>query len=116
MINRLVGRRQPKVEAVREVLLDKIWNGLLRELATFNTGLCVISTSLNRLDRQKSSLRVYRHPKLAEHVSLSGPDGDDAKNYEEKCWQSDRNCEENQVIVIPCSSRGPRSFPLEALH
>jgi hypothetical protein len=32
----------------------------------------------------KSSHRVFKHPKLAEHVSLSGADGDDAKNYEEK--------------------------------
>jgi DNA-binding GntR family transcriptional regulator len=30
MIDRLVGRRQPRVEAVREVLLDRIRNGLLR--------------------------------------------------------------------------------------
>ena len=36
------------------------------------------------LDRQKGSHRVFKHPKLAEHVSLSGADGDDAKNYEEK--------------------------------
>jgi predicted RNA binding protein YcfA (HicA-like mRNA interferase family) len=34
------------------------------------------------LDRQKGSHRV--HPKLGEPVSLSGADGDDAKNYEEK--------------------------------
>jgi hypothetical protein len=27
---------------------------------------------------------VFKHPKLAEHVSLSGADGEDAKNYEEK--------------------------------
>jgi len=27
---------------------------------------------------------VFKHPKLGEHVSLSGADGDDAKNYEEK--------------------------------
>jgi hypothetical protein len=26
----------------------------------------------------------FKHPKVAEHVSLSGADGDDAKNYEEK--------------------------------
>ena len=36
------------------------------------------------LDRQKGSHRVFKHPKLAEHVSLSGADGDDARNYEEK--------------------------------
>jgi hypothetical protein len=26
---------------------------------------------------------VFKHPILAEHVSLSGADGEDAKNYEE---------------------------------
>ncbi len=36
------------------------------------------------LDRQKGSHRVFKHSKLAEHVSLAGADGDDAKNYEEK--------------------------------
>ena len=36
------------------------------------------------LDRQKGSHRVFKHPKLGEHVSLSGADGDNAKNYEEK--------------------------------
>jgi len=36
------------------------------------------------LDRQKGSHRVFKHPKLVEHVSLSGADSDDAKNYEEK--------------------------------
>jgi predicted RNA binding protein YcfA (HicA-like mRNA interferase family) len=36
------------------------------------------------LDRQKGSHRVFKHPKLQEHVSLSGADGEDAKNYEEK--------------------------------
>ena len=27
---------------------------------------------------------MFKHPKLAEDVSLSGADGDDAKSYEEK--------------------------------
>ena len=34
------------------------------------------------LDRQKGSHRVFKHPRLAEHVSLSGADGDDAKKGE----------------------------------
>ena len=32
-----------------------------------------------KMHRQKGSYRVFKHPKLAEHVSLSGADGDDAK-------------------------------------
>jgi predicted RNA binding protein YcfA (HicA-like mRNA interferase family) len=31
------------------------------------------------LDRQKGSHRVFKYPKLAEHVSLSGADGDDGQ-------------------------------------
>jgi hypothetical protein len=33
---------------------------------------------------QSLDFSTIQHPKLAEHVSLSGADGDDAKNYEEK--------------------------------
>jgi hypothetical protein len=32
----------------------------------------------------KKARIVFKHPKLAEHVSLSGAARDDAKNYEEK--------------------------------
>ena len=36
------------------------------------------------LDRQKVSHRVFKHPKLGEHVSLSGADGDDARILEKQ--------------------------------
>jgi hypothetical protein len=34
--------------------------------------------------KQKGSHRVFEHPKLAERESLSGADGEDLKNDEEK--------------------------------
>jgi len=43
------------------------------------------------LDRQKGSYRVFKHPKLAEYVSLSGADGEDAKNYEENVGRAIEN-------------------------
>src|SRR5271154_2351835 len=64
------------------------------------------------LDRQKGSHRVFKHLKSAEHVSLSGADGDDAKNYEEKNVGRAIERAENQVTVIPCSCRGPTRIRL----
>ena len=50
-----------------------------------NNGLLTTeSLGWGNIDRQKGSHRVFKHPKSAEQVSLSGADGDDAKNYEEK--------------------------------
>jgi hypothetical protein len=43
-----------------------------------------IGSSVSSGGRTHSLLITFKHPKLAEHVSLAGADGEDAKNYEEK--------------------------------
>ena len=53
------------------------------------------------MSKQKGSLRVFKHPKLAERDSLSGADGEDVKNDEEK--NVGRGIGNAQKTKRPCS-------------
>jgi predicted RNA binding protein YcfA (HicA-like mRNA interferase family) len=36
------------------------------------------------LDRQRGSYRIFKHPKIAQHITISGHESDDAHHYQEK--------------------------------
>ena len=48
------------------------------------------------LDHLSGSHRVFKHPRLSSHVSLSGHDGDDAQHYQEKTMKAAVNDAQRQ--------------------